>query len=100
PYSARSGGTRQQHDLWTGRERLEREYQRCSSGGVADQGGSGMGEQHQSFRRSLRLWWISRERLRTRRGKGRTARVSRTQMVQKRARTEETREPGRSRKTV
>ena len=67
PHSARSGGTGEQYRLWAGRLRVEREHQCGAACGRATESGRGLGELHQHVRRCVRLWRISRERLRARR---------------------------------
>ena len=64
PYPGRGRGARQQHRLWTRGQRLERERQCRSAGGRADQGGCGVGQQHEPVRRGVRFRWLPGERVR------------------------------------
>ena len=47
PHTQRSGRAREQHSLWTGRMRVEREHQRGAASGVANQGGRCLGQLHE-----------------------------------------------------
>ena len=78
----RGRGTGQQHGLRSGGLRLEREHQRGAARGRADQSGRGLGELHQSVRRILRIWRLSREWLWPRGRQGRAAGISGTGVVQ------------------
>jgi hypothetical protein len=62
------GGCRagEQYDLWAGRVRVEREHQRGAGRGRAGEGRRGVGECDEPLRRSVRVWRVSRERLRAR----------------------------------
>ena len=44
PHAGRGRGAGEQHGVWAGRERLEREHQRGAGPGVAGEGGRGVGE--------------------------------------------------------
>ena len=67
PHAGRGRGAGEQHGVWAGRERLEREHQRGAGPGVAGEGGRGVGEFDQPVRRGVRVWRLSRIGLRARR---------------------------------
>jgi aldehyde dehydrogenase (NAD+) len=81
PNSAGSGGVGEQHGVWAGGERLEREHQRGTAGGSSAEGRRGLGEQHEPVRCGMRVWGLSRKRIRTRGWQGRDAGISGAKLV-------------------
>ena len=82
-----SGGTREQHGLWIGVVRLEREHQCSAACGRTTQSRGCVGELHQLVRCGLRLWRIPRKRIRTGGRQRRLARIHGADMVQARSDT-------------
>ena len=84
-HPAGSSGTGEQYGLWIGGECVERKREPGAAGRRANKSWRGLGEQHQSVRRGVRIWRVSRKRIRPRRRQGRTPRIPATCVVQKRA---------------
>ena len=82
PHAQRSGRAGEQHRVWSGRVRLERELECCAARGLATQSRRGLGQLHKPVRRVLRIWWLPRKRLRPRRRQGRLAGISGAGLVQ------------------
>ena len=81
PHARRGHRASQQHHLRPRRQHLEREHQRRPRRRRAGQSRSRLDQRHQPLRRRLRLWRLSRIRLRPRGRQGGYVRIPRAQLA-------------------